>query len=91
MYYIYDKIILSKAINKWGCHLQTIVAIEELAELQKELTKALRDKPNRKKITEEIGDVEIMIEQLKIIFNINDADLIEAKEGKFDRLRGLLK
>jgi hypothetical protein len=56
-------------ISKFGCDSQIIVGIEELAELQKELTKQLRGNGNINHIVSEIADVEIMIEQLKIIFN----------------------
>ena len=58
-----------KLIGKFGCDHQIIVGIEELAELQKELTKQLRGNGNINHIISEIADVEIMIEQLKIIFN----------------------
>lgn len=58
-----------KLISKFGCDSQIIVGIEELAELQKELTKQLRGNGNINHIVSEIADVEIMLEQLKIIFN----------------------
>ena len=58
-----------KLIGKFGGDNQIIVVIEELAELQKELTKQLRGNGNINHIISEIADVEIMIEQLKIIFN----------------------
>ena len=57
---IYEKLLKKYTLNK-----QYVVAIEELAELQKELTKALRSKGDIDHIAEEIADVEIMIEQLK--------------------------
>lgn len=58
-----------KLISKFGCDNQIIVGIEELAELQKELTKQLRGNGHINHIVSEIADVEIMLEQLKIIFN----------------------
>ena len=51
---------------------QLIVAIEELSELQKELCKALRGKPNKEDIIEELADVLIMLDQVKIYFKIED-------------------
>jgi hypothetical protein len=62
-----EQIIFERAIKNFGSDKQKIVAIEELAELQKELTKDLRGKVNRE-IIEEITDVEIMLAQLKIIY-----------------------
>lgn len=85
-----DKAILKRAIDKWGPELQIIVAIEELSELQKELTKHLRGKKNKEAIIEEIVDVEIMIEQLKIIFEIMDERLAGTRAVKIHKLRKLL-
>lgn len=75
-----------KLFDKYG-KKQLIVAIEELSELQKELCKYLRGNGNVANITEEIGDVEIMIEQLKFYFSI-DKDLLERlKQGKIERTK----
>lgn len=54
-------------INKFGAEHQIIIAIEELSELQKELCKLLRHEPNGSHLMEEIADVEIVLEQLKLI------------------------
>ena len=62
--------ILRRAIEKYGEPIQTIVAIEECAELQKELTKALRGKPNSDHLAEEMADVQIMLWQLCCMFNV---------------------
>lgn len=61
--------IYIKLLGKFGCDKQMIIAIEELSELQKELTKHLRGKGNINHIITEIADVEIMLEQLKLMFN----------------------
>lgn len=62
------------AISTYGSENQMVVAIEELSELQKEVCKALRfnKKQFRRKVAEEIADCEIMIEQLKMIFNVDE-------------------
>ena len=52
----------------YGVNNQIIIAVEELSELQKELCKALRGKKKLVAISEEMADVEIMLEQLKRIF-----------------------
>lgn len=56
--------ILEGAIKQFGVREQVIVAIEELAELQKELTKWLRCKGSHGGLMEEMADVSIMLNQL---------------------------
>lgn len=68
-----------------GQEAQAIVAIEELSELQKELTKYLRGKANIEHIAEEMADCEIMLEQLKKYFNLSK-EVEEEKEKKIARL-----
>lgn len=51
------------------------MVIEEMSELTKEICKHKRGKQNRKEIVEEIADVEIMIEQLIIMFDIDRAEV----------------
>jgi hypothetical protein len=82
--------------HKYGVNAQIIVAIEELAELTKALTKYLRTSDNLEltekiynNIYEEIADVDIMIEQLKQIFDFNP--LIEThKQQKLKRMESLV-
>lgn len=61
-----------KAIATYGEQAQCIVAIEELSELQKELTKFLRGKLDQGHLGEEIADVKIMVEQLVLIFRCKE-------------------
>lgn len=63
------KELFKRVIKKHGAQMQMVVAMEEMAELQKELSKAIRGKGNKNSIAEEIADVEIMLEQMKIIFD----------------------
>lgn len=66
-----DKIALyieTSAVEAYGEDQQMIVAIEELAELQKEITKMLRGTGDPEHLAEETADVLIMIDQLMIIF-----------------------
>lgn len=64
---------------------QVIVLIEECSELIKEMTKALRGEGSQKRIAEELGDVQLMIYQACIIFNIDPAVLDEVIDWKIDR------
>lgn len=76
------EMIFQTAIDNYGPMLQTVVAIEEMAELQKELTKILRDEGKRTRLVEELADVEIMLYQLKRIFEITDDELFKVKSKK---------
>ena len=63
-----EREIEQEAIQTYGAQSQIIVAIEELSELIKELTKHLRGEDNLNHISEEMADVRIMLEQLAIMF-----------------------
>lgn len=85
---MYEREIYRQALEKWGWHQRT-VAIEEMAELEKELCKNIRGYDNRVEIAEEIADVEIMLEQMKILFDIEDS--VETyKAYKISRLKDRL-
>lgn len=66
-----------------------VVAMEELSELQKEISKALRDKADINHITEEIADVEIVIEKLKKQFNISNSNIEKWKQFKKERTKNI--
>lgn len=67
------KQVYDAALGKWGAKMQATVAIEEMSEVIKEITKALRGELNREHLAEEIADATIMLEQLRQMFNINDS------------------
>lgn len=79
--------IMKSAIKTFGPQLQTVVAIEEMSELQKELTKFLRGNGKKKNLTEEVADALIMITQVQIIYGIGDEDVREVMDYKLNRLR----
>ncbi len=78
--------ILEQAIHTYGKEKQEIVAIEEMSELQKELSKNIRGEENTDHISEEIADVEIMLEQLKIMHSNRDS-VEDWKAKKIERLQ----
>lgn len=80
-----------KAIETYGAVLQKQVAIEEMAELTKEICKDFRGKGNREHILEEIVDVSIMLEQLQIMYDISSSEMLTAVESKVKRLEERLK
>lgn len=73
-----------RVIDKFGVEKQIIVAIEELSELQKALCKYLRGKGDNLSISEEMADVQIMLEQLEFIFS-NTQSIENIKELKIRR------
>lgn len=77
---------IDKAIEKYGDKQQKIVAIEEMSELTKEITKDLRGDANINNIVEEMADVHIMLMQLQKMYNINLQTLFEKIEFKLERL-----
>jgi len=81
--------IYKKSIEKWGKGLQILMLHEEMAELQKETCKELRDKGDIVKLAEEVADVEIMLEQVKFMLKINQL-VEESKIGKLKRLEEIL-
>lgn len=71
--YIGRKAIYAMAFDHYGCEAQRMMAIEEMSELIKELCKVQRDETTMWKLVDELADVEIMIEQLKMMFDAENA------------------
>lgn len=67
------KQVYDAALGKWGAKMQATVAIEEMSEVIKEITKMLRGKLDREHMAEEIADATIMLEQMRQMLNINDS------------------
>ena len=59
--------------------------IEELAELQKEITKDIRKKFNRDNFLEEMADVVIVLHMAKEIYNISESELDKAINEKMEK------
>ena len=76
-------------INHYGPMPQQDMAIEELSELQKAILKHRRyaTEETKKEVIEEIADVQVMIEQLKIIFSCK-SKIDEIMDIKIDRQIG---
>ena len=77
-------------MDRWGSDAQLTVVLEELSELMKEVCKMKRDMGNLDHLAEEVADVEIMLEQLRYIFDIDD-DVDAWKKSKLKRLANRLK
>ena len=74
------------ALIAYGDRAQMIVAVEELSECQKEICKILRGGENFDHLAEEIADATIMLEQVRLMFNLNEkvCEYIDAKVQLLD-------
>ena len=76
---------IEKIISKYGRMAQMTHAIQELSELSIEITKAQLGRKNRTELIGEIADVELMIKQLKYMFNIYDIEVENVMQYKINR------
>lgn len=73
-------------INTYGTNKQEDKAIEEMSELQKAILKHRENKraEERQDVIDEIADVSVMLEQLKIIYSCHN-EVAERMDYKIDR------
>ena len=67
------KAVYLEAISTFGAENQEKMVVEEMSELTKEICKHWRGRDNLTAIADEIADVTIMLEQLRLIYNLNDS------------------
>ena len=88
--------ILKKAIKHYGPQNQMMMVLEENAELSQAITKYIRSTKKgqfneineaRKNVVEELADVLIVIEQLKIMLDIQNYEINCVKDYKLNRLK----
>lgn len=75
---IINKDVLDKAIKKYGVEKQVLVCMEEPAELIQAISKVERypeDSTRMQDLIEEMADVTICLEYLKLIYNIRQEEL----------------
>lgn len=82
--------IYEQALAHYGGEMQTMVCIEEMSELQKELCKHARGAKNVDAIAEEIADVQIMLTQMMILHGC-ELKVSEEKRRKLIRLAARIK
>lgn len=96
-----EKKILQAAIDKWGGDMQVRMALEEMAELSKALLKFGRASDNHadeqqqlidryENVLEEIADVQIMLDQMRLLYGGNGVRLAYYRQLKLDRLKNKL-
>ena len=82
---------LKQAIDTWGKDMQLNIAVEEFAELTKEICKYKRGADNISNIVEEMADCYIMLEQMKTIFDLGSTVISDAMDKKIKRLKSRLE
>lgn len=87
--YINETEVLQRALDNYSSQAQIVMVFEEMSELQKELCKYLRGLGSFEHIAEEIADVEIMLEQMKLLFCCAD-DVRDVRRRKVERLKARL-
>ena len=89
-----ERVILAAAIERYGEGAQLVKCCEELGELTQAICKMF-DKstgvqPDAEAVVEEIADVEIMIEQVRMILRVDPEMEQRWRDRKLRRLRARL-
>lgn len=82
--------ILKQALDTYGAEAQTLMVMEEMSELQKELCKHARGADNRENIAEEIADVLIMLDQMMLLYSCKES-VERYRDEKIKRLAERLR
>jgi hypothetical protein len=82
----YDDLLRS-VIDEFGVTHQAIKAIEEMAELTVELAKGINLIKSNGNLLEEVADVQIVLDQLKIAFFKDQEEFESIKDKKLEKLQ----
>lgn len=83
--------ILEKNLQHNGKSTELVIIMEELAELTQQVSKKFRCKEDPMHLLEEVADVYICLEELKLIAEIYDDEVEAAMSVKLDRIRKRLE
>lgn len=72
--------VLKEALQKWGNVPQMLMAVEEGAELSQALLHFIRGRVSKLEVAEEIADVMIMAQQMRMIFGQDLVDQAVAQK-----------
>lgn len=82
--------VYMNALITYGDQKQMVKCLEELAECQQAICKIILGGENFDHMAEEIADATIVLEQMRLLFNINDK-VCEYMDAKVKRLDDNLK
>lgn len=83
-----EKDLYERNIKYHGIEQETTIAMEECSELIQAISKCKRYgciNKYRENLIEEMTDVLIMIDELKMIYQISDVDISDIRQYKMDR------
>jgi hypothetical protein len=80
----------TNALIHFGKAMQLVVALEELSECQKEICKTMRGETNLDHLAEEIADATIMLEQVRLMYGLDELVCMKMDE-KVKRLEKRLE
>jgi len=89
---ISEQELYEDAIKLWGKESQVLMAIEEMGELLQVLSKVTR-KVNGCPVIDvinEIVDVDILLQQLKVVFEVKDKHYNIIKAKKLQKLKSII-
>ena len=82
--------IMEKAIEHTGRKSACVICMEELAELQQQISKQIRECGDQISLLEEMADAYICLKYLEIIFGIHPEQIQKAIDVKLLREKGRL-
>ena len=95
IHHTFNKKIIDETMDRYGIERQSLVAMEELAELQKAISKLVRNPEERTKplefkglknnLIEEMADVLICMDQLIEFYNVQRCDVQDIIQAKLER------
>ena len=74
-----------RIIYVYGPDAQKIQAIQEFSELTQAITKDINNQGSRENLIEEMADSKIMLEQMQLLFDVDDQDLEKIMDKKIER------
>lgn len=84
---IIDRDLIEIIVEKYGTKLQDVILIEELSELQKEMTKYIRGKGVLSHMTEEIAHCLTSIHVAMYIHGISENDVKKEIDKKREKIK----
>lgn len=79
------KRVIDHIVNNETAEINSVICMEELAELQQEISKQIRGKGDALGILEELADVCICLEMLKKMFQFTNDEIARAVDIKLER------
>lgn len=90
-FYAYEQErILRQNVQRNDTTEELVVIMEELAELSQQISKKIRGKEDKMHLLEEIADVYICLEELKMLNGFTEKEIEIAKSVKLNRIKNKL-